>query len=493
MATDHPHKLLDIHELLQGQYRIFFPRNTGREPFQFYYTAMLMRLFGLPLGLHTLKLGAVLASLAAVGATYALAAELFGPQAGLFAAVFLAMARWDLGITRIGLRYPFASLPLATTALFLFRTLRTGRRNDALWCGLSLGLGQYGYSSFRVVPGLVVAAVLFKALLDRKGVRRIGHRRFWTHAALILALAMLAFLPLGRFMLDNPAMFWYRVLTRTSNVERQLPANPSSVFLSNLANSLVAVNWGGDIGWVHLAERVPFLDPVSGALFILGAGAAVWWLLHHRDWRSACLLLGLPVLLLPSSLSLAFPIENPSANRSSVAIPVVFTLVGLAPDLLLRVTWKTGKRPARAVVALCLALLLGVTSYLNYQSYFVRYAAQFGTKAWNASELAQVIRDFADTCGSLDQAYIAPWPDFANGRAVAFELGAWEWYNLLDDLARLEEQAAQPGNKLYLVHLADQASLKQLGETYPQAHVRRYRSSTAGHDFWIVFVPELGP
>jgi len=490
MTIDHPHKLLDIRELLQGQYRIFFPRNTGRELLQFYYTAALVRIFGLPLCFQTLKLGTVLVSLAAVGMTYALAAELFGPQAGLFAAAFLAISRWDLGISRIGLRYPFASLPLAAAAFFLFRALRTGRRNDALWCGLSLGLGLHGYSSFRVVPGLVVAVLLLKALLDRGGVRQIGRRRFWANGALMLVMAVLAFMPLARYMADHPDMFWYRVLTRTSSLERRLPDNPASVFLRNVADSLLAFNWRGDVGWVHMVQRLPFLDPISGALFVLGVGIAGWALLRHRDWRSACLLLGLPWLLLPSSLSLAFPIENPSTNRSSVAIPLVFTLVGLVPGLLLHAARSFGNRWIQYAILLCLVLLLGVAGYLNYQSYFVEYDAQFHTFVWNASELAQVIRGFAITCGDLDQVYIAPWPYFVDGRAVAFELEDWEWYNLLNDLSGLGDQAAQPGNKLYLVHLADQRSLSQLREVYPQAQVRRYRSRRPGHDFWIVFVPE---
>jgi uncharacterized membrane protein len=493
MTIDHPHKLMDIRDLLQGQYRIFFPRNTGREMVQFYYTAALVRLLGLPLGFQTLKLGAVLASLATVGVAYALAAELFGPQVGLLASAFLATARWDLGISRIGLRYPFASLSLVTTLLFLFRTVRTGRRNDALWCGLSLGLGLHGYSSFRVVPGLVVVAVLLKALLDREGVRQIGQRRFWTNAALILILAAMVFVPLGRYMLDNPAMFWYRVLTRASNLERQLPDSPTLVLLSNVAISLLAFNWRGDIGWVHLVQRVPFLDPISGASLVLGVAVTLWRLLRYRDWRSACLLLGLPVLLLPSSLSLAFPIENPSANRSSVAIPLVFALVGLAPGLLLPPSREKVNRLARMAIVSCLALLIGVTGYLNYESYFVRYAAQFDGQAWNASEFARVIRGFADTCGSLDQAYIAPWPYFIDGRAAALELGDWEWYNLLDDLTGLEEQALRPGNKLYLVHPGDQESLTRLREIYPKAQVRPFRSAAPGHGFWVVFVPDLMP
>jgi len=52
------------------------------------------------------------------------------------------------------------------------------------------------------------------------------------------------------------------------------------------------------------------------------------------------------------------------------------------------------------------------------------------------------------------------------------------------------EQAAQPGNKRYLLHLSEQESLARLLETYPQAQVRRYRSRMPVHDFWIVFVPD---
>lgn len=39
MFSDQAEKLLDVQDVLNGQTSIFFPRNTGREPFQFYLTA----------------------------------------------------------------------------------------------------------------------------------------------------------------------------------------------------------------------------------------------------------------------------------------------------------------------------------------------------------------------------------------------------------------------------------------------------------------------
>ncbi len=59
-TSDHAEKLLDVRDVLNGEHPIFFTRNTGREPAQFYATAALIRLFGQPLSWETLKLGTAL-------------------------------------------------------------------------------------------------------------------------------------------------------------------------------------------------------------------------------------------------------------------------------------------------------------------------------------------------------------------------------------------------------------------------------------------------
>ncbi len=63
MFSDHAEKLLDVADILKGQYSIFFPRNTGREAFQFYLTAIIIRLFGTGLTFISLKIGTALAGL----------------------------------------------------------------------------------------------------------------------------------------------------------------------------------------------------------------------------------------------------------------------------------------------------------------------------------------------------------------------------------------------------------------------------------------------
>jgi len=55
MNSDHAEKFLDVLRILNGQTRIFFPTNGGREGLQFYLVAGLHRLLGMPLNFFILK------------------------------------------------------------------------------------------------------------------------------------------------------------------------------------------------------------------------------------------------------------------------------------------------------------------------------------------------------------------------------------------------------------------------------------------------------
>ncbi|MFN2138396.1 MAG: hypothetical protein ACK2UK_20740, partial [Candidatus Promineifilaceae bacterium] len=57
MTSDHVEKILDVQDILDGQRPIFFTRNTGREMFQFYLTAAIINLTGLPNSHLALKVG----------------------------------------------------------------------------------------------------------------------------------------------------------------------------------------------------------------------------------------------------------------------------------------------------------------------------------------------------------------------------------------------------------------------------------------------------
>jgi hypothetical protein len=97
-TSDHAEKLLDVHDLETGERRpVFFTRNTGREPAQFYVTYALMKGLGLSLSFETLKIGTALVGVLAIPAVFLFASEVAGRITGLFAATLFAIATWPIG------------------------------------------------------------------------------------------------------------------------------------------------------------------------------------------------------------------------------------------------------------------------------------------------------------------------------------------------------------------------------------------------------------
>src|SRR3970282_3030078 len=69
---------------------------------------------------------------------------------------------------------------------------------------------------------------------------------------------------------------------------------------------------------------------VSGALFLIGTACSIVRYFGRPSWIDLFLLLSIPLLMAPSILALAFPVENPAPNRAGGALIPVFTVAGLA-------------------------------------------------------------------------------------------------------------------------------------------------------------------
>ena len=130
----------------------------------------------------------------------------------------------------------------------------------------------------------------------------------------------------------HPDIFGYRAMTRLTSTESALPGPVWQIFLSNLYKALLMFNWDNGVsGFIQCPVR-PALDVVTGALFVIGIVLLVVRYVRQRDWRDLLLLVSIPILLLPSVLSLAFPGENPSLNRTGGAAVAVFIVSALALD-----------------------------------------------------------------------------------------------------------------------------------------------------------------
>jgi hypothetical protein len=489
MTSDHAEKLLDVYDVLHGQHHVFFPRNTGREPWQMYMTVAVMALFNLPLGHLALKVGTSLVSLLTIPAVYFLGREAFDREMGLVAAALVSVSTWHISISRVGLRFPLTALPVALSLGFLFRALRTNRRLDYVWCGLFFGLGLYGYTPIRILPLAIAGCVLVKLVLERDDVQRWGWDTFAMNLALVPLATAVAFAPLGRYMVDNPQMFWYRALSRAPKPGTPWP-EIARLFVNSLGRTLLMFNWLGDVVWVNTVPLVPALSDLCGALLVLGVFFAIWRLVRRRQAVFAYLLVSGLVLLLPSTLSLAFPNENPSVVRAAGAIPVIFLLVAVPLALLLHRLRRCfgelwGRRVGLAVVTLLILLL----ARHAYGWYFVTYDQQYRRSAQNSTEMAQVLLGFVHTFGDMQHVYHKAYPYWVDTRAIAINMGDITWGNAILDIKGFEPQLNDPAAKMYLVHPQDREALAWLSQHYPDGYARTIHSKTPGKDFIVYFVP----
>lgn len=480
--SDHAEKILDVYDITQGQFKVFFTRNTGREAIQMYWTLLTALVFRTGLSFLSLKLGTALIGIFTLPYVYLLGREYGGARAGLFALFLFGIAYWHNVISRIGLRFPLYPVFTAPLLFYLIRGLRTRNRNDFLLAGLFLGLGLHGYSPFRIVPLLVIAAFVIYVLHMRT--KESAAQSVWW-LILLVVVSVIVFIPLLRFWLANPDIFGYRAMTRLTSAEAALPAPVWQIFLSNMYKALLMFNWDNGSIWVHSVPGRPALDVVSAALYVIGILLLVVRYVRQRDWRDLFLLVSIPILLLPSVLSLAFPGENPSLNRTGGAAVAVFVVSGLALDGFVS---SLGADKRRVVIAYGLTgLLFAASAYQNYVLVFQTFDKSFKLGAWNTSEMGALIGDFRDEYGTTDSVWIVPFPHWVDTRLP----GVWAGIPNRDFALWQEDfpkTLAVPAPKLIIYRADDLATENALKQLYPNGTYSRFASSYPGKDFMILLI-----
>jgi hypothetical protein len=311
----------------------------------------------------------------------------------------------------------------------------------------------------------------------------------------ILALvSMFVFLPLLRYWIDNPAEYGYRVSTRMTGLEQSITEPIPIIFLSNLWNALKMFNYDNGTVWVASVTQRPALDVVSGALFLIGVVLVIVRYVRNRHWLDLFLLVSIPLLQMPSILSLAFPNENPTLNRAGAAYIPAFLLGAMALDGLLT---SFGRGRLRSMLIWVIAGgLIYLSALQNYDLVFRQYRDAFRAASWNTSDMAKVIEEFKLIFNRTDTVWVVPFPHWADTRLPAVWLGIPNrdiamWRENLPGTVELT------GPKLFMVKANlenpdgnDQESLDVLQELYPNGQLRMFDSDVPGHDFWIFLVPD---
>ncbi|MCY4652971.1 MAG: glycosyltransferase family 39 protein, partial [Dehalococcoidia bacterium] len=275
--------------------------------------AALVKLAGA--AVTTPRLVAVAFGAAGIVVVFLLARHMFGVFAGLIAAFFAAFMRWDIIWSRIGMHGITSVLFAALTGWLTLRALRNGRYSDYAFAGVSLGLGMWFYSPFRMFP-LVVGFMLIHHL----AVNRPPIGRFALSVSLMILTSLFVAAPLTQFAMDDPGEFFKRaenasVFTITPREQWVDQINES------LEEHLMMFNRKGDPNPRHNLPDEPMLDFFMAALFALG------FFFAFTQWRNTALFT-LPFwvlfMILPGVLTV--PWESPQSLRSILVIPAVAAL-----------------------------------------------------------------------------------------------------------------------------------------------------------------------
>lgn len=353
-------------------------------PAHFLYLVLFsFKLFGeTPLALRAV---AVVLGLMTVPAAYLAGRELFpnDRRLALVLAFFLAVSRWDVNWSRIGMHGVSVSLLELLALGLLLRALRTGRLATFAWAGVALGLGLCFYTPFRLFP-LVLALFLVAWFLDQLSAGQIVARLRAVVAPLIVfgVAVLLTVAPVAQFALREPDVFWGRArkmsILRDPNV-----TDLQAAIAQNAAKHALMFNYHGDPNGRHNLPGEPMLDAAVGILFALGLFVSL-----GRLGRPRYLLLVLWVVVMLGGGVFSVTFEAPQSLRAIGTLPAAYALAVVPLDLLLAEAGALFRRlrPRQAIQGL-LALLLALVGWANFHTYFYRQARDFAV--WNAFATAE--------------------------------------------------------------------------------------------------------
>lgn len=484
MTSDHAEKLLDVQDVLNGITPVFFTRNTGREALQFYLTAAIIKIFHTGISFLSLKLGTLLAGLLTLPFIYLLGKEFGSSRAGWMGMFFAGIAYWPNVIGRLALRFALEPLFVAPALYFLLRGIRRKSRADFIWSGLALGIGLHGYTPIRILPFVILIAMILYLIHRNSSENRMNAV---LGLVIIIFVSLAVFLPLLRYAVDRPEDIVYRTFTRIGQTEQAYPGPVGQIFLSNLWKAMTMFFYQDGSAWVHSIPNRPALDVVSAALFFLGGFLVLFRYLRKRNWRDLFLLVSIPLLMLPSILSLAFPIENPCLNRTAGAIIPVFLIIGLMLDALLRVIETHFQYPAAEILSVLLVILVGIPSLSqNYDLVFNQYNQEYLASSGNTYEMGQVVHGFATSIGTPDSVWVVGFPYWLDTRLVSITAGyPIRDYAIWPD--QFETTKTVSGPKLFILNTQDQTDLQTLEKLYPLHYESTYVSKTDTKNFLLFF------
>jgi 4-amino-4-deoxy-L-arabinose transferase-like glycosyltransferase len=433
----------------------------------FAWHAVSMRVFGETV--YGLRMSSVIVGTLTLVPFYFLTRMLFNRTTALLATFLLAVSHPFIALNRLGINYTQTTLFEVTTFYFLFRGLRSRKWWDYAACGLFLGAGLYLYYASRLVPFIVLGFLFCGCILDRSFLRQ-----HWRGMAVVWLAAALIFAPMGVYFLQNPWHFMSRTthvfaLNSQGWVDTPYPQSDAvQTLIRQAARVLPLFNYGGDTSGQY-GYTGPLLDFITSILFLLGMGYSIAHASRPRHfflliWFWATLIVG-GILTLPA----------PFVPRLAGMLPVLAIFAAVAADATLNLfteTWKQ-KNATRAVLGVLVALTLGVTAFLNYDTYFNKYLHTI--QGWAMREPATAIARYAESLGDDYEIYLLGEPKlYVRHGTIRFIARSMIGIDVLDPAQYIPLRAQGEKNAAYVLLPSHLHHLSSLQQYYPRGVVRNF-------------------
>ncbi|HPX66089.1 MAG TPA: hypothetical protein PLW45_05770, partial [Anaerolineaceae bacterium] len=343
------------------------------------------------------------------------------------------------------------------------------------------GLGLFANKLFLMMPILALLMIFIWWIFTRKQNRFLRVLAWFGLAVLTMVVVA------GPFMAtvsQNPTVSLEPIFSRISDLEVNIEGHAFVIFAKNLFQAMGMLNWSNRSGWVDGIANRPALDLLSAVFFLIGLVWLIARAVKEKAWPYIALFVTGILFLVPSALSIAFPLENPSLSRAyGMAIPAMFLA---AVGLVLVAKWLGRSKYTRIVISVVCAFVI---IFFNYQLLHGVYVDNYRQNAWNAREMSETILKFEKNYCEDAQAWVLGYPYWVDERAVAIMAGKAP-NSLLLNLDDIHGIVNQPGAKLFIMHLEANDSLNTLKTVFPNGVESMVASELENKDYRIYFVPE---
>lgn len=316
-----------------------------------------------------LRLASAISGTLTVPVLYFLARRMFNARVALVAASLLTVSHFHLHFSRVIVNTGIQDALFATLAFyFLYAGLEERSASRLALGGLIIGFELYIYMGARLIILLIPVYLVALLIVNRKMVVD----NISNVLALAGALAVIS-APMAEWAVKHPDEFMARAnqvgIIQSGWLAQEAARTGISqlrIFLDQLLQASLTINYYPAEGFYY--SKLPMLDFVTGALFVLGLAYSLYHVLDARNlllngWFWSGVVVAGALVVLPAK----------GAYRLTVVFPAVCILVALGWDRLISSTTQAiADHPVLA--KLPTVLVIALFSVLNLKSYFIDYA-----------------------------------------------------------------------------------------------------------------------